>query len=241
MSHSLTHRDLLQQVKYRYQLPQFISAARQHQVLIKSAEVNGLIVSAEDLQQSADRLRVEHQLLSAKDTLSWLKFYHFSIEDFENLAYITLIRSRLSDLLFSDQVMTHFIDRQLEYARSTIYEIKFSHHELAMELFYALQERETDFLAVLHQYSLNPEARSVRRRDLPPELSAMVFAADPPTLLPPIRTSKASHLIYVAAAVSAELTDELRSQIQTELFDQWLAEQGELLTVTLPDDLSIES
>lgn len=238
MSYSLTHLDLLQQIKYRYQLPEVIRAARQHQALLKAAETHGLIVSTEDLQQSADRLRIKHELLSAKDTLSWLERYHFSIEDFENLAYITLIRSKLSDLLFSDQVTTHFINHQLEYVRSTIYEIKLSQHELAMELFYALQEHETDFLAVLHQYSPMPEARSVRRRDLPPELSAIVFAADPPTLLPPIRTPKASHLIYVAAIVSAELNDDLRSQIQTELFDRWLVEQGELLTVTLPEDLT---
>jgi hypothetical protein len=237
MSQTLTHRDLLQQAKYRYQLPQLISAARQHQVLLNAAETNGIIVSTEDLQQSADRLRVEHHLLSAKDTLSWLERYHFSIDDFENLAYITLIRSRLSEMMFSEQVITYFSDRQLEYTRSTIYEVVLSEHELAMELFYALQEREMDFLAILHQYSPTPTPRSVRRRDLPPELSAIVFASDPPTLLRPIRTPKASHLIYVAATVSAELTDELRSQIQEELFDRWLTEQGELLSVTLPDDL----
>jgi parvulin-like peptidyl-prolyl isomerase len=234
---TLTHLDLLQQVKYRYQLPDLVTAARQHQVLLSAAEKEGIVISAEELQQSADRLRIEHQLLSAKDTLSWLERYHFSIDDFENLAYITLIRSRLSEQLFADRVVTHFADRQLDYMRSTIYEIILPEHELAMELFYALQEQEMDFLAALHQYSPQPQARSVRRRDLLPELSGLVFAATPPTLLSPIRTPKASHLIYVAAIVPAELTDEMRSQIQAELFDQWLVSQSELLEVTLPEDL----
>ncbi len=236
----LTYRDLLQQAKYGYQIPQLIVAARQHHVLLTTAETQGIIVSADDLQQSADRLRVQHNLLSAKDTLSWLEHYHFSIEDFENLAYITLLRSRLSETMFDDQVAMHFADRQLEYLRSTIYEVLLSEHELAMELYYALQERETDFLAVLHEYAPSPEARSVRRRDLPPDLSAIVFAAHPPTLLRPIRTSAGTHLIYVAARVQVELTESLRSQIREELFDRWLAEQAEPLDVTLPEDLMTE-
>jgi parvulin-like peptidyl-prolyl isomerase len=237
---TLSHRDLLQQAKYRYQIPQLIAAARQHHVLLSTAETKGIIVSADDLQQSADRLRVQHNLLGAKDTLSWLEHYHFSIEDFENLAYIKLLRSRLSEMMFDDQVAMHFADRQLEYIRSTIYEILLIKHELAMELYDSLKERETDFLAVLHEYSSRPKARSVRRRDLPPELSAIVFTADPPTLLRPIRTPAGTHLIYVAARDQTELTASLRSQIREELFDRWLVEQSELFEVMLPEDLITE-
>ncbi len=237
---TLSHRDLLQQSKYRYQIPQLIAAARQQHLLLSTAETKGIIVSADDLQQSADRLRIQHQLLSAKDTLSWLEHYHFSIEDFENLAYITLLRSRLSETMFDDQVARYFSDRQLEYIRSIIYDVLLPEHELAMELYDALQARKTDFLAVLHQYTSRPEARSLRQCDLPPELSKIVFAADPPTLLRPIRTSAGTHLIYVAARVPAELTESLRSQIREELFDRWLVEQSELLEVMLPEDLITE-
>lgn len=236
---TLTHLDLLQQAKYRYQLPDLIMAARQHKVLLSAAETEGIVISTEELQQSADRLRIEHRLMSAKETLSWLERYYFSIDDFENLAYITLLRSRLSDQMFSDRVLTHFSDRQLEYIQSTIYEIILPEHELAMELFYALQEQEIDFLSAFHQYVPQARSRSVRRRDLLPELSAIVFAAAPPTLLSPIRTPKGSHLIYVATIVPAELTDEMRSQIQAELFDQWLMSHSEMLEVTLPDDLLV--
>ncbi len=234
---TLTHLDLLQQAKYRYQLPDLVMAARQHKILLSAAETEGIVISTEELQQSADRLRIEHRLMSAKETLSWLERYYFSIDDFENLAYITLLRSRLSDQLFHDRVVTHFADRQLEYMQSTIYEIIVPDHELAMELFYALQEQEMDFLTAFHQYVPQPKPRSVRRRDLLPELSAIVFAAPSPMLLSPIRTAKGSHLIYVASIVQAELTDEMRSQIQAELFGQWLVEQSELLEVILPEDL----
>ena len=236
---TLSHRDILQQSKYRYQLPDLVIAALQHHILLTTAETQGLIVSAEDLQQSADRLRIEHQLLSAKETLAWLEKYHFTLEDFENLAYISLIRSRLSVAMFDSQVEVHFADRQLDYMRSIIYEVIIPDHELAMELFYALQEHETDFLAIFHQYSSVPTARSVRRQDVSPELSAIIFTANFPSVQHPIRSAKASHLIYVADILPATLTDELRSTIRDELFDRWLEAECADLVVILPEDLTI--
>ena len=187
----------------------------------------------------SDRLRIEHQLLSAKETLTWLEKYHFTLEDFENLAYISIIRSRLSMSMFDSQVEVHFADRQLEYVRSVIYEVIIPDHELAMELFYALQEHETDFLAIFHQYSAVPIVRSVRRQDVSPELSAIIFTANFPSVQPPIRSAKASHLIYVAEILPAILTDELRSTIRDELFDRWLELECADLAVTLPEDLTI--
>ena len=234
---TLSHRDILQQSKYSYQLRDLVIAALHHQVLLNTAETQGLIVSAEDLQHSADRLRIEHQLLSAKDTLTWLETYHFTLEDFENLAYISLIRSRLSITMFDSQVETYFADRQLDYVRALIYEVIVSDHELAMELFYALQEHETDFLAVFHQYSSAPKIQSVRRPDVSPELSAIIFTADFPRVQRPILTAKGSHLIYVADVQPAVLTDELRIHIREELFDGWLESERASLEVTLPEDL----
>ena len=236
---TLSHRDILQQSKYRYQLPDLVIAALHHHVLLTTAETQGIIVSAEDLQQSADRLRIEHQLLSAKKTLTWLEKYHFTLEDFENLAYISLIRSRLSMTMFDQQVEVHFADRQLDYMRSMIYEVIVPDHELAMELFYALQEHETDFLAVFHQYSTIPNMQSVCRQDVSPELSAVIFTADFPSVQRPIRTAKGSHLIYVADIHPAVLTDELRANIREELFDGWLESERAALEVTLPEDLMI--
>ncbi len=236
---TLSHRDILQQSKYRYQLPDLVIAALHYQILLTTAETQGIIVSAEDLQQSADRLRIEHQLLSAKETLNWLKKYHFTVDDFENLAYISLLRSRLSMAMFDPQVETYFADRQLDYMRSMIYEVIVPDHELAMELFYALQEHETDFLAIFHQYSSVPNIQSVRRKDVAPELSAMIFTADFPGVQRPIRIAKASHLIYVAEVHPAVLTDELRATIREELFDRWLEMERESLEVVLPEDLTI--
>lgn len=236
---SISLDDLIQQAKYLNQLPQLIELAIQSQVLLRSAENQGMIITKSDLQQSADRLRVKYNLLSAKDTLAWLKIQYFSLDDFEALAYFNLVRSRLMDEIINDQQIERlFVDQTLEYGRAVIYEVVFSSWELAMETYYGLLEHETDFLAVLHQYNPQPNSRSVRRQDLSPDCSAIVFACNPPALLSPIRLRKSVHLIYVASLIPAELTPELRIKIREEAFQDWLNDRAKEWEIEFPESLN---
>ena len=66
---------------------------------------------------------------------------------------------------------------------------------------------------------------SVKRKQLKPEISAAVFASNPPQLLKPIVTSKGVHLILVEEIVKPELNQNLWRQIAADLFKNWLQEQ----------------
>lgn len=155
-----------------------------------------------------------------------------SIEDFEDLAYFQLIRHKLADHLILPKVPAHFAEHQLDYAQAIIYEVTLPQQELAMELFYSWQEQEQDFLTIVHRYNTDPRQRLqgnyrrvVRRRDLDPELSAIVFAAAPATMLPPLETRQGFQLVYVAEIVPPELTPELEAEICELLFQKWLRRQ----------------
>jgi parvulin-like peptidyl-prolyl isomerase len=65
----------------------------------------------------------------------------------------------------------------------------------------------------------------VKRADLSPAIAAVVFAARPPQILRPIKTSQGVHLILVDEIFQPELTPELRKQLIELLFHQWLAQQ----------------
>ena len=60
------------------------------------------------------------------------------------------------------------------------------------------------------------------RGDLKPEVSAAVFAANPPQLLKPITTSSGIHLILVEEIIKPQLTEDLAYKIGVDLFDQWI-------------------
>jgi hypothetical protein len=229
---SVTLNEILQQAKYTFQLPALIEQATHRQIILATAEQEGLTVSTEELQQTADNLRVTHKLLSSRETLKWLEKHYLSVEDFEDLAYTHLIREKLVEHLFSREVPAHFAKHQLDYAQAIIYELTVPQQELAMEFFYSLQGNEQDFLALVHRYCPKPlhrlrgeYRRIVRRQDLEPVISAAVFAATPPTVLKPLESRQGYQLVYVAEIVSPELTDDLEQQIREELFQKWLSQQ----------------
>ena len=125
-----------------------------------------------------------------------------------------------------------------------MYEVILDDEDLAMELFYAIQEGEMSFYEVAHQYIQDTELRRkggyrgiVSRKELKPEISAAVFAATPPQVLKPIVTSKGVHLILVEEIVEPQLDDKLRYQIFSDLFAGWLKQQIDKTTVVA----SIES
>jgi parvulin-like peptidyl-prolyl isomerase len=80
-----------------------------------------------------------------------------------------------------------------------------------MELFYGIQEGEMSFYDVAHQYIQDTELcrkggyrGMVQRKELKPEISAAVFAANPPQVLKPIVTSKGVHLILLEELVQSK-------------------------------------
>ena len=133
----------------------------------------------------------------------------------------------------------YFYANQLNYASAVIYEIVLDDPDLAMELFYSIQEKEVTFYEVARQYITDVELQrkggylgKVTRQDLRPEISAAVFAASPPQLLKPVMTAKGVHVIWVEEIIKPELEAMLRLEILSEFLDEWLTlRQGEL-TIT---------
>jgi parvulin-like peptidyl-prolyl isomerase len=144
----------------------------------------------------------------------------------------------LAQHLFADKVELFFVEHQLDYVGVIMYEVVLDDEDLAMELFYAVQEGEMSFYEVAHQYIQDTELRRkggyrgiMQRKELKPEISAAVFAAKPPQVLKPIVTSSGVHLILVEETILPELNNKLRYQILSDLFAGWLKQQIEQLEV----------
>jgi parvulin-like peptidyl-prolyl isomerase len=111
-----------------------------------------------------------------------------------------------------------------------MHEVVLEDEDLAMELFYSIQEGEMSFYDVAHKYIEDKELRRkggyrgiLYRKDLKPEISAAVFAATPPEVLKPIVTSKGVHLILVEEIIERKLDNWLRNKIATDLFNDWVS------------------
>jgi parvulin-like peptidyl-prolyl isomerase len=228
----ISQDEILQQVKLSCQIPTLIKAITERKIVSQKAQSLDLKVETVELQKAADSFRLKNNLVSAQETLDWLKRHALSLDDLEVLVYHTVLLTKLADRLFKDKVEPYFAERQLDYTQVVLYEVIFSSLDLAMELFYAIQEKEITFTEVARKYTQDPEHRRrggycglLTRKDLKPEISAAVFATTPPQVLRPITVGKRVHLVWVEEILSPILEDDLRQQILSELFADWLQQQ----------------
>ena len=227
----ITPEELFHQIKLLAQIPALEDAIATCKIVQSTAHSLDIQVTPEDLQKGADQFRYSHQLQSTQATFDWLKKHQLTVDDFEEMIHNNVLFTKVAESLCAEKVESYFYEHRLRFEQAVLYEVIFEDEDLALECFYAIQEKEISFLEVAYQYAQEQALRriggyrgAISRQDLKPEISAAVFAATPPTLLKPITTAQGIHLIFVEEIISANLTEALRSQIQTEIFITWLKE-----------------
>jgi parvulin-like peptidyl-prolyl isomerase len=241
---TISDQDILQQVKLSCQIPSIVEQIVTRKVVRDAAAEAGIKVEDEELQQAADHIRLISKLKTADETWEWLKKNCLSLDDFEEMVYTNVISGKLAQHLFGDKIEPWFVEHQLDYAGAVIYEMVLDDEDLAMELFYALQEGEMSFFEIAQQYIQDTELRRcggyrgvVRRAEMKPEISAAVFAAKPPQILKPIVGAKGVYLICVEEVIQPQLDEKWRYQIISDLFGGWVKEQVEEVEVSTNLDL----
>lgn len=166
------------------------------------------------------------------------------MKDFEELVYNSVISRKLANHLFSSHVEKFFYERRLDYDAAATYEVTFEDRDLALELFYAMEEGEITFPEIARLYIQEPELRRTygyqgarHRKEFRPEIAAVVFASSPPGILKPITTPKGVYLIWVEEIIQPQLDEQLREKIISELFAGWLKQQVEGMAMVTQLDL----
>jgi parvulin-like peptidyl-prolyl isomerase len=236
---TITNEDILEQVKLSCQIPEIIDGIIARKIMQEYMLEAGIDIEDEELQQAADRYRLIYKLESVEDTWKWLEKHGLSIDDFQIMVNNSLIFGKISSHLFADKIEAYFYENQLDYTDVVMYEILLDDEDLAMELYYAVKEGEMSFYEVAREYIKDTELNrkcgylgKLKRKDLKPEISAAIFAANSPQLLKPIVTSKGVHLILLEEIIEPKLDEKLGYQILGELYAQWLEQQKDEVEVS---------
>jgi parvulin-like peptidyl-prolyl isomerase len=235
---TITQEDIFHQVKLSCKIPETIEKIIERKIIISAAQEAGIEVTKEELQQAANQMRVINQLKDAQATWEWLEKYGLSLDDFEEIVYITLISKKLINHLFAAKVEPYFYNHQLDYAGAIIYEIILDDQDEAIELFYEIQEGDISFQEAAQQYIQDTELRrkggyrgKVNRTGMKPEVSAAVFASMSSQLLKPIVTADGVYLVLVEEIIKPELDKKLHQKIMLDLYSEWLKQQKEQVQV----------
>ncbi|YAF93723.1 MAG: peptidylprolyl isomerase [Nodularia sp. CChRGM 3473] len=235
---TISASEIIHSLKLSSQVPNLVEAIASQKIIAEVAQRSGITVTPEEIQQAGDNLRLAKKLIKAQDTFTWLEKHHLSVHEFEELVHNKILSKKLADYLFAPQVERYFYQHQLDYVTAITYEVIFDDRDLALELFYAVEESEISFPEVARLYIQEPELRGAygyqgrrHRKDFRPEIAAAVFAATPPQILKPIATPKGVYLIWVEEISQPQLDESLREKIITELFTGWLKQQIECVEI----------
>lgn len=230
--------EILHHMKLNCQIPNVLEAIATRRIIAEAVKKANITIEQQELQQAADSLRLANQLVKADDTWAWLQKHYIDLDDFEEMAQINLLSAKLANHLFADKIEKFFVEHQFDFVSAVTYEVILDDEDLALELFYALQENEITFPEIARQYIQEIELRrtggyhGIRyRRDFKPEIAAAVFAALPPQAIKPIVTQTGVHLIWVEEVIKPQLTEQLGLQILGDLFVVWLKQQLEEVKV----------
>lgn len=243
---SISTLDIIHNLKLSCQIPDIVQTIASQKMITKAAKKLGIEVTEAELQQEGDKFRLEKKLATAKDTWAWLGKHHLSVKDFEQLVYNKIISKKLANHIFAPQIEKFFYENRFNYEAAVTYEVTFEDRDLALELFYALEEGEITFPEIARMCIEKPEIRraygyqGVRyRKDLHPEIAAAVFASSAPEILKPITISKTVYLIWVEEIIEPELDETMRELIISELFAAWLKKRIEFADIAT--QLDVES
>lgn len=229
---NISSQDILTHVKRSLDIPKIVQAIARQKLIQTTAKHLGITINPAELQQAADQLRAQQELWGQKETMQWLNQHALTLDDFQAIAEFNLLTQKLAYQRFDKQIEPHFLAHQKDYTKVRLFELVLDDEDLALELFYALEEGEITFGELADQYAPDKEARykggykgKLRCRELPGAIANAILAVEGDTLLKPIPIGRQFHLIYVAEKKIPKLGRRLRQEILFELFEAWVHQE----------------
>ncbi len=230
---SISSEEILFFLKKNLQFREICQQILSQRIIDQAAQDRNLIVTPEEIQAEADRLRRDLKLEKSADTLAWLTDQMITVDEWERGLYDRLLTQKLQNTIFSKEVEGFFAQNRLDFEQIVLYQIVVPYAQLAQEIFYQIEEREISFYEAAHLYDVDERRRyhcgyegKLYRWTLKPEMAAIIFAAEPRQLIQPIQDDEGYHLLIVEEFIAATLNEQTRQEIQQRMFQEWLA--GEL-------------
>lgn len=199
-------------------------------IINKAVQERGVVLTPEEIQVEADKLRYEKRLFKASDTIAWLKDQLIVSDDWEVGMSDRLLAQKLAQSLFAQDVEKFFAGKQLDFDQVILYKIVVPYPQLAQEICYQIEEGEMSFYEAAHLYDIDERRRiqcgyegKLYRWNCQPDLAAVVFSAPVGDVIGPLTINQESYLLMVEEFIPAELTPEIYQDILNRMFQEWLA------------------
>ena len=212
---------------------------RQHVIEQVLRTREDIVISPAVTEQTIIDFRLKNQLTDPKSFQEWLENNGTDYATFHSTVTFGFKLEKLKAVVTEEKLQEYFIERKIFLDRVVLSRIIVDNRELAEEL-QAQIEEGASFEQLAKEYSLadnkmvNGMMGPVSRGTMPDILRASVDVASPGELVGPIELEERYGLFRVEQFLSASLEDiQLKQALQNELFEKWLAEKIQKLTVKL--------
>ncbi len=237
---SLSTKQVVKYLQASGKLGQFIGdVLRQYTLEQELQNRDDVEVSSAVTEQAVIDFRLQNQLTEQQSFQEWLKKNGTDYAAFHASVTSSFKLEKLKSVIAEPKLQEYFIERKIFLDRVVLSRIIVDNQELAEELQIQIEEGAS-FESLAREYSLtddrivNGMMGPVSRGTMPDILRAKIDVASPGSLIGPLELEGRWGLFRVEQFLPASLEDtQLSSALQNELFEKWLAEKIQKLTVKL--------
>ncbi len=240
---SITLRECLKHLQTAGKLQSFLGdILRQYVLEQEIATREDLDINPAVIEQAVIDFRLQQQLTDPKVFQEWLNGNGSDYSTFHNQINSNFKVEKLKSVIADAKLQEYFIERKVFLDRVVLSRIIVENQELADELKIQIQEG-TKFEELAQEHSIADDRISngmmgpVSRGTMPDVIRAAIDSAEPGDLVGPVEVEKRWALFRVEQVIPATLDNQqLRQTLQNELFERWLAEKIQKMTVKLQVD-----
>lgn len=213
-------------------------------IIGQTAQLEGQIVDAEEVQQELDTLLYEYRFDRPSQLLNWAADHLATLGDIRQRISEKLLAQKLARHLFLSQAQAQFEQYRQSFETISLYKILVPYESLARELFYQIEEEEISFFEAAHVYDIDEKRRlkcgfegKMQRWQLPSDLAELLQNVPVGEVIGPSQTANGhSMLLLVDELLSPTSMPESIDQIVDYLFQEWIASRAALHLNRLIDD-----
>jgi parvulin-like peptidyl-prolyl isomerase len=236
----LTLRECLRYLQTSGKLQGFLAdILRQHVLEQETVTREDLDINPAVIEQAVVDFRLQQQLTDPNTFQEWLQRNGLDYATFHSQISSNFKIEKLKFVVTEPRLQEYFIERKVFLDRVVLSRIIVEHRELADELKIQIQEG-TSFEELAREHSIADDRISngmmgpVSRGTMPDSIRAMIDAANVGDVVGPLEIEQRWALFRVEQVLPATLENQsLRQVLVNELFDRWLAEKIQKMSVKL--------
>ena len=206
--------------------------------LIKSFLINNLIkdisLSKKEVNDEISNFYDKNSINDNDNLTKYIEFYGITEEDLRHQILLPLKILKFSKNMFQNKVDSYFLKRKESLDKYTYNVLRLDNPDLAYELYFQLQEKESDFAKLSFEYSIdsnifpNGIAGPTSLSGTHPKIVEILTTLTPGVLTEPFKVERWWLIISLIERNQATLDFQNSKLMLLELFDKYIEEETNL-------------